>query len=104
MQTEMTQPLPRERTSPASRPGRRKGERSPFHADVELSGPSEANGTVLERGAGGFRVALDETVEVGKCFRVVLRTPEDEVSRTFAQVVWCGSQGFDYVAGLALVD
>jgi hypothetical protein len=83
---------------------RRRFLRSAFHADVELSGPGEANGTALDVSSGGLRVALDGEVEVGQCFRVVLRTPEDQVTRTFVQVVWCGVSGYDYVAGLKYMD
>ncbi|HJL17547.1 MAG TPA: PilZ domain-containing protein [Sandaracinaceae bacterium LLY-WYZ-13_1] len=85
------------------RGARRRAARYPVHADVRVTGPTEATGVVLNASAGGLRVALQGASEQawGEGDRLELEVEiDDQVTRDDAEVVWSRQLPDGWLVGL----
>lgn len=87
--------------SPGS--ARRRAERYPLNADVEVLEPFCAHGVVINASAGGLRVALEKPLplDVVCVIEVCL---EDGKTVEMARVAWVREQPDGFVVGFSFVN
>lgn len=85
------------------RGARRRSERFPIDADIELLEPVPGTGVAINASTGGMRLALDVAVPLHhECTFRVLRAPSGE-SVEQARVVWRKAQPDGYLLGVAFI-
>lgn len=81
---------------------RRGGARHEVSSRVTLKGPSGAllEGWALNVSRGGVRVILEEKVELGSEFEVILSTGEESSAPQVGRVVWVQEEPDGVIAGI----
>ena len=85
------------------RGARRQAARYPVHATVTVRSPHTSTGVVLIASAGGIRVAVDRSFEVGELLELAVTFGGDRISEERAEVVWSRSLPDGHVLGLRFV-
>jgi hypothetical protein len=89
--------------SATHRGSRRRSERVPMHADVEIFEPSAATGVVLNASTGGLRIAVDRPLYVNDVCALRITLGSDDSTITRARVVWVREMKDGFLAGLELI-
>lgn len=82
------------------RGARRASRRFPMHAEVEVSGDREGNGVVINVSAGGLRMAVEQTLQVGDRCSLQIRTPSNSQWTETGRVVWTRQLPDGYLCGV----
>ena len=70
------------------RGARRASRRFPMHAEVAVTGDRQGSGVVINVSAGGLRMAVDGSMEVGDRCSLDIRTASNSQWMEFGRVVW----------------
>jgi hypothetical protein len=97
--------LPVGNADPAVHRGcRRRCQRYPLDAEVEVIEPTPAEGIVINASAGGLRVMLDRPVSEGADYTLAVRFTDERTSRETVRVVWVRQHPDGWVVGLQFLD
>ena len=91
------------RSSGSNEQERRRTERWPSDAQLEILSPLEVEATALDVSTGGMQIALDGWLSTGTLVDLRITTRSGRTRLKRARVIWARRVGDECVAGLSLV-
>lgn len=83
---------------------RRRAERFPVEAHVELVSPDGGRGHLCDASPDGLRVAIDRPLRSGDKYTAILRTERGHEYRDMVRVVWTLPTVSGCTAGLQFIE
>mgnify|MGYP000331604779 CR=1 FL=1 len=87
----------------SARSVRRRGQRYPLNADVEVLEPFHAHGVVINASAGGLRIAIDRELPLDAVCVIEVCLPDGKTVE-MARVAWVREHPDGFLVGLSFVN